>query len=124
MCTRIFWYLQQHGFDVTYLRVKPDGLVDLSEPRNTVRTDIRLVSVMAALGKIPIDVKKWSVSLMSLSGQCHKVYSPKGVGALYMRRRPRIRVEPQMNGGGQKRGIRSGLFICLIVGMGMFVLFY
>ncbi|PWA88432.1 nitrogen fixation S (NIFS)-like 1 [Artemisia annua] len=141
-------YLQQHGFDVTYLRVKPDGLVDLDELRNAIRTDTGLVSVMAvnneigviqpmeeigeicrefnvpfhtdaaqALGKIPIDVNKWNVSLMSLSG--HKVYGPKGVGALYMRRRPRIRVEPQMNGGGQERGIRSGTVPTpLVVGMG------
>ncbi|KAB5547433.1 hypothetical protein DKX38_010839 [Salix brachista] len=70
-----------------------------------------------ALGKIPIDVDKWNVSLMSLSG--HKIYGPKGVGALYMRRRPRIRVEPQMNGGGQERGIRSGTVPTpLVVGMG------
>jgi len=70
-----------------------------------------------ALGKIPIDVDKWNVSLMSLSG--HKIYGPKGIGALYMRRRPRIRVEPQMNGGGQERGIRSGTVPTpLVVGMG------
>lgn len=55
-----------------------------------------------ALGKIPIDVDKWNVSLMSLSG--HKIYGPKGVGALYMRRRPRIRVEPQMNGVDKREG--------------------
>lgn len=70
-----------------------------------------------ALGKIPVDVEKWNVSLMSLSG--HKIYGPKGVGALYMRRRPRIRVEPLINGGGQERGIRSGtLPTPLIVGFG------
>ncbi|PRQ48318.1 putative sulfurtransferase [Rosa chinensis] len=70
-----------------------------------------------ALGKIPIDVDKWDVSLMSLSG--HKVYGPKGVGALYMRRQPRIRVEPRMNGGGQERGIRSGTVpTSFVLGMG------
>ncbi|KAL0350457.1 UNVERIFIED_CONTAM: Cysteine desulfurase, mitochondrial [Sesamum radiatum] len=70
-----------------------------------------------ALGKIPIDVNKMNISLMSLSG--HKIYGPKGIGALYMRRRPRIRVEPQMNGGGQERGIRSGTVPTpLVVGFG------
>lgn len=141
-------HLQQEGFEITYLPVKPDGLIDLDELRAAIRPDTGLVSVMAvnneigviqpmeeigeickefkipfhtdaaqALGKIPIDVDKWNVSLMSLSG--HKVYGPKGVGALYMRRRPRIRVEPQMNGGGQERGIRSGTVPTpLVVGMG------
>lgn len=141
-------HLQQEGFDVTYLPVKSDGLIDLDELRDAIRPDTGLVSVMAvnneigviqpmeeigeickefkipfhtdaaqALGKIPIEVDKWNVSLMSLSG--HKVYGPKGVGALYMRRRPRIRVEPQMNGGGQERGIRSGTVPTpLVVGFG------
>lgn len=130
-------YLQQEGFDVTYLPVKPDGLVDLDLLRSSIRPDTGLVSIMAvnneigvvqpmeeigrickekgvpfhtdaaqALGKIPMDVDKMNISLMSLSG--HKIYGPKGVGALYVRRRPRIRVEPQMSGGGQERGIRSG----------------
>lgn len=141
-------HLQQEGFDVTYLPVNPDGLVDLEKLRSSIRPDTGLVSIMAvnneigviqpmeeigsicrefnvpfhtdaaqALGKIPIDVNKWNVSLMSLSG--HKIYGPKGVGALYLRRRPRIRVEPQMNGGGQERGIRSGTVPTpLVVGMG------
>ncbi|KAJ9177431.1 hypothetical protein P3X46_012653 [Hevea brasiliensis] len=141
-------HLQQEGFDVTYLPVGNDGIVDLEKLRSAIRPDTGLVSVMAvnneigviqpleeigkickefnvpfhtdaaqALGKIPIDVEKWNVSLMSLSG--HKIYGPKGVGALYMRRRPRIRVEPQMNGGGQERGIRSGTVPTpLVVGMG------
>lgn len=141
-------HLQQEGFDVTYLPVESDGLIGLEKMRAAIRPDTGLVSVMAvnneigvvqpmeeigaickeynipfhtdaaqALGKIPIDVNKWNVSLMSLSG--HKIYGPKGIGALYLRRRPRIRVEPQMNGGGQERGIRSGtLPTPLAVGMG------
>lgn len=141
-------HLQQEGFDITYLPVGSDGIVDLDKLRSAIRPDTGLVSVMAvnneigviqpveeigkickefnvpfhtdaaqALGKIPIDVEKWNVSLMSLSG--HKIYGPKGIGALYMRRRPRIRVEPQMNGGGQERGIRSGTVPTpLVVGMG------
>ncbi|KAK1383160.1 Cysteine desulfurase [Heracleum sosnowskyi] len=141
-------HLQQEGFDVTYLPVGSDGLIDVGKLREAIREDTGLVSVMAvnneigviqpmeeigavckefkipfhtdaaqALGKIDVDVDKWNVSLMSLSG--HKIYGPKGVGALYMRRRPRIRVEPQMNGGGQERGIRSGTVPTpLVVGMG------
>lgn len=141
-------HLQQEGFEVTYLPVGSDGLVDLEKLRSSIRPDTGLVSIMAvnneigviqpmeeigqickefnipfhtdaaqALGKIPFSVDKWNVSLMSLSG--HKVYGPKGVGALYLRRRPRIRVEPQMNGGGQERGIRSGTVPTpLVVGMG------
>ncbi|GLU20182.1 hypothetical protein SLE2022_363940 [Rubroshorea leprosula] len=141
-------HLQQEGFEVTYLPVGSDGIIDLERLRREIRPDTGLVSVMAvnneigviqpleeigrickefnvpfhtdaaqALGKIPVDVERWNVSLMSLSG--HKIYGPKGVGALYMRRRPRIRVEPQMNGGGQERGIRSGTVPTpLVVGMG------
>ncbi|PON92142.1 Cysteine desulfurase IscS [Trema orientale] len=141
-------HLQQEGFEITYLPVGSDGLVDLEKLRSSIRPATGLVSIMAvnneigviqpmeeigkickefnipfhtdaaqALGKIPINVDKWNVSLMSLSG--HKVYGPKGVGALYLRRRPRIRVEPQMNGGGQERGIRSGTVPTpLVVGMG------
>ncbi|GAA0180322.1 lyase [Lithospermum erythrorhizon] len=141
-------HLQQEGFNVTYLPVEKDGLVNLHTLRESIRPDTGLVSVMMvnneigviqpmqeigeickefkipfhtdaaqALGKIPIDVDKMNISLMSLSG--HKIYGPKGVGALYMRRRPRIRVEPQMNGGGQERGIRSGTVPTpLVVGFG------
>ncbi|XP_031260374.1 LOW QUALITY PROTEIN: cysteine desulfurase, mitochondrial-like [Pistacia vera] len=141
-------HIQQEGFEITYLPVGSDGLVNLDELRAAIRPDIGLISVMAvnneigviqpmeetgqlcnefkipfhtdaaqALGKIPIDVEKWNVSLMSLSG--HKIYRPKGIGALYLRRRPRIRVEPLINGGGQEKGIRSGtLPTPLIVGFG------
>ncbi|XP_020109408.1 cysteine desulfurase, mitochondrial-like [Ananas comosus] len=141
-------WLQQEGFEVTYLPVRPDGLVDLDALAAAIRPDTGLVSVMAvnneigvvqpledigcicrdkrvpfhtdaaqALGKIPIDVARMGVALMSLSG--HKIYGPKGVGALYLRRRPRVRVEPQMSGGGQERGIRSGTVPTpLAVGMG------
>lgn len=141
-------HLQQEGFDITYLPVKSDGLVDLERLRAEIRPDTGLVSVMMvnneigviqpiaeigkickefnvplhtdaaqALGKIAIDVDKMNISLMSLSG--HKIYGPKGIGGLYMRRRPRIRVEPQMNGGGQERGIRSGTVPTpLVVGFG------
>ena len=141
-------HLQQEGFDVSYLPVKNDGLVDLQLLADSIRPDTGLISVMAvnneigvvqpmeeigrickgkgvffhtdaaqALGKIAIDVEKMNISLMSLSG--HKIYGPKGVGALYLRRRPRVRVEPQMNGGGQERGIRSGTVPTpLVVGMG------
>ncbi|OAY74967.1 cysteine desulfurase, mitochondrial-like [Ananas comosus] len=140
--------LQQEGFEVTYLPVRPDGLVDLDALAAAIRPDTGLVSVMAvnneigvvqpledigricrdkgvpfhtdaaqALGKIPIDVDRMGIALMSLSG--HKIYGPKGVGALYLRRRPRVRVEPQMSGGGQERGIRSGTVPTpLVVGMG------
>ncbi|KAK8957092.1 hypothetical protein KSP39_PZI000385 [Platanthera zijinensis] len=141
-------HLQQEGFDITYLPVGTDGLIDLDQLESAIRPDTGLVSVMAvnneigvvqpleeigkickekgipfhtdaaqALGKIPIDVEKMGIGLMSLSG--HKIYGPKGVGALYLRRRPRVRVEPQMSGGGQERGIRSGTIPTpLVVGFG------
>lgn len=141
-------HLQQEGFDVTYLPVKKDGLIDLNELKDAIRHDTGLVSIMTvnneigviqpiaeigalcrerkvflhtdaaqAAGKIPLNVDDLKVDVMSLSA--HKLYGPKGIGALYMRRRPRIRVEPQMNGGGQERGIRSGtLPTPLAVGFG------
>uniref|UniRef100_A0A453KMC4 cysteine desulfurase n=6 Tax=Triticinae TaxID=1648030 RepID=A0A453KMC4_AEGTS len=141
-------YLQQEGFEVTYLPVRPDGLIDVAQLADAIRPDTGLVSVMAvnneigvvqpleeigricrekgvpfhtdaaqALGKIPIDVNQMGIGLMSLSA--HKIYGPKGVGALYLRRRPRIRVEPQMSGGGQERGIRSGTVPTpIVVGFG------
>ncbi|WP_404790103.1 cysteine desulfurase family protein [Altericista sp. CCNU0014] len=131
-------YLERLGFEVTYLAVRPDGLVDLQDLAQTLRSDTVLVSIMAAnseigvlqplaeigalcrshnvlfhtdaaqgIGKIPLDVRAMSVDLMSLTA--HKFYGPKGVGALYIRRRsPRVQLAPQMHGGEQERGFRSG----------------
>ena len=129
--------LSEEGFDITYLPVGKDGIVDLEQLRLAIREDTVLVSVMAvnneigvvqpleqigalcrerkvffhtdaaqAVGKIPIDVNKMNIDLLSISG--HKVYGPKGIGALYVRRRPRVRLEPIITGGGQERGLRSG----------------
>ena len=141
--------LQARGFDVTYLPVQPDGRLDLDALKAAVRPgETAVVSVMAAnneigvlqdlaaigdvaraagaffhtdaaqaAGKIPIDVDKQSIDLLSISG--HKLYGPKGVGALYVRRRPRVRLEAQMSGGGQERGLRSGTVPTpLVVGLG------
>ncbi len=140
-------YLETLGFEITYLPVKPDGLLDLSELENALRADTVLVSVMAAnneigvlqplpeigllckekgiifhtdaaqaIGKIPLDVQEMQVDLMSLTA--HKIYGPKGVGALYVRRRnPRVKIAPQIHGGGHERGLRSGtLYVPQIVG--------
>ncbi|MBS0017079.1 MAG: IscS subfamily cysteine desulfurase [Arthrospira sp. SH-MAG29] len=142
-------YLQGLGFDVTLLSVQPDGLIDLTELEEAFRPDTILVSVMAAnneigvlqplakigkmcrdrhilfhtdaaqaLGKIPLDVEEMNIDLMSLTA--HKVYGPKGIGCLYVRRRqPRVKIAPQIHGGGQERGIRSGtLYTPQIVGFG------
>merc|ERR1711892_1178604 len=140
--------LEAEGVDVTYLPVKTDGLVDMEQLEAAMRPDTSLVSVMTvnneigviqpveeigklcrskkiffhtdaaqAVGKIPMDVNKMNIDLMSISG--HKVYGPKGVGALYVRRRPRVRVEPIQSGGGQERGLRSGTVPTpLVVGLG------
>merc|ERR1711892_1321444 len=140
--------LESEGVDVTYLPVKTDGLVDMEQLEAAIRPDTSLVSVMTgnneigviqpveeigklcrskkiffhtdaaqAAGKIPMDVNKMNIDLMSISG--HKVYGPKGVGALYVRRRPRVRVEPIQSGGGQERGLRSGTVPTpLVVGLG------
>ncbi|KZT02301.1 cysteine desulfurase NFS1 [Laetiporus sulphureus 93-53] len=141
--------LQEEGFDVTYLPVQKNGIVDLAELEKAIRPDTALVSIMTvnnetgviqpikeigalirrhrgvhfhtdaaqAAGKIPIDVNEMNVDLMSLSG--HKLYGPKGIGACYVRRRPRVRLEPIINGGGQERGLRSGtLATPLVAGMG------
>jgi cysteine desulfurase len=140
--------LERQGFEVTYLEVQEDGLVDLEVLKAAIRPDTILVSVMfvnneigviqdiptigalcrekgiifhvdaaQASGKVEIDVKKLPVDLMSLAS--HKTYGPKGIGALYVCRKPRVRLEAQMHGGGHERGMRSGtLPTHQIVGMG------
>ena len=140
--------LERQGFEVTYLDPEPDGLVDLAKFQAALRPDTIVVSVMhvnneigviqpierigeicrakgiifhvdaaQSTGKVPIDLEKLKVDLMSFSA--HKTYGPKGIGALYIRRKPRVRLEPQMHGGGHERGFRSGtLPTHQIVGMG------
>jgi len=140
--------LERSGFEVTYLDVRPDGLLDLAQFEAALRPDTILASVMMvnneigviqdieaigemcrargvifhvdaaqASGKVPIDLGKLKVDLMSFSA--HKTYGPKGIGALYVRRKPRVRLEAQIHGGGHERGLRSGtLPTHQIVGMG------
>jgi len=140
--------LEREGYSVTYLDVLPDGLIDLEAFKSALRPDTILVSVMAvnneigvvqdtaaigeicrargilfhvdaaqATGKMPLDLAALKVDLMSFSA--HKTYGPKGVGALFVRRKPRVRIEAQMHGGGHERGMRSGtLPTHQIVGMG------
>jgi cysteine desulfurase len=140
--------LERDGFEVTYLDVAPDGLLDLARFESALRPDTTVVSVMhvnneigviqdipaigaicrarkvvfhvdsaQATGKLPIDLGTLKVDLMSFSA--HKTYGPKGVGALFVRRKPRVRIEAQMHGGGHERGMRSGtLPTHQIVGMG------
>jgi cysteine desulfurase len=140
--------LERQGFDATYLDVEPDGLLDLNKLKDAMRPDTIVVSVLfvnneigviqditaignlcrergiifhvdaaQATGKVAIDMAKLPVDLMSMSA--HKTYGPKGQGALYVRRKPRIRIEAQMHGGGHERGMRSGtLATHQIVGMG------
>jgi cysteine desulfurase len=140
--------MERQGFEATYLNVKENGLLDLDAFRAAIRPDTVLASVMAvnneigviqdiealgricrekgvifhvdaaqATGKMPIDLSKLPVDLMSFSA--HKTYGPKGIGALYVRRKPRVRLEAQMHGGGHERGMRSGtLATHQIVGMG------
>ncbi|AEI88597.1 cysteine desulfurase [Candidatus Midichloria mitochondrii IricVA] len=141
-------HLEQEGFRVTYLPVKTNGLIDLKDLENAISSDTLLVSIMTinneigviqpiskigkicrshgaffhtdaaqAFGKIPLDVEVMNIDLMSISG--HKIYGPKGIGALYIRRKPRVRLTAMINGGGQERGMRSGtLPTPLVVGMG------
>ena len=141
-------HLEQQGFDVTYLPVQKNGLVDLEALRAAVTDKTVVVSIMAvnneigviqplaeigkicrekkaffhtdaaqAVGKIPLDVEAMNIDLMSISG--HKIYGPKGIGALYVRRKPRVRLVPLIVGGGQERGFRSGtLPTPLCVGLG------
>jgi cysteine desulfurase len=140
-------YLETLGFEITILPVQPDGLVNLDQLDKTFRPDTVLVSVMAAnneigviqplaaigarcrdrqvlfhtdaaqaIGKIPLDVAAMNIDILSLTA--HKVYGPKGIGALYVRRRdPRVMIAPQLHGGGHERGMRSGtLYTPQIVG--------
>src|SRR4030095_187102 len=142
-------YIESKGGEVTWLEVKPNGLIDLSELEAAIRSDTILISIMyanneigtimpmkeiceiakrkgvliftdatQAVGKIPIDVNKTGIDLMAFSA--HKMYGPKGVGALYVRRKnPRVKVTAQMDGGGHERGMRSGtLNVPGIVGFG------
>jgi cysteine desulfurase len=130
-------YLERLGFEVSYLSVQSDGLLDLHVLEKTFRPETVLVSVMAAnseigvlqplaqigamcrdrnvlfhtdaaqaLGKVSLDVEAQAIDLMSLTA--HKLYGPKGIGALYLRRKPRVQLAPQLHGGGQERGFRSG----------------
>jgi len=140
--------LEEQGWDITYLPVGQDGLLDVEHVRNAIRPDTAMVSVMfvnneigvvqpieeigklcrenkvffhtdaaQAAGKVEIDVNKMNIDLLSLSS--HKVYGPKGVGALFVRRKPRVRVRPIIDGGGQERGMRSGtLPASIVIGFG------
>ena len=142
-------YLEKLGFSVTYLPVQSNGLIEMSALEKAMRSKTILVSVMAAnneigvlqpiaeigklchekgvifhtdaaqaLGKISLDVRTMNIDLMSVTA--HKLYGPKGIGALYVRRKsPRVRLSPQMHGGGQERGLRSGtLYTPQIIGFG------
>ncbi len=142
-------HLEQEGIKITYLPIKSNGIIDLETLKNAITDQTMLVSVMAVnneigvvqplkeigkicrerdvffhsdiaqgFGKIPIDVNEFNIDLASISG--HKIYGPKGIGALYVRKKPRVRVTPLINGGGQERGMRSGTLPApLIVGLGM-----
>lgn len=140
--------LEREGYEVTYLIPETNGLIDLNKLEQAIRDDTIVVSIMhvnneigiiqdiekigelcrsrgivfhvdatQSVGKLPIDLTKLKVDLMSFSS--HKLYGPKGIGGLYVRRKPRIRIEAQMHGGGHERGMRSGtLPVHQIVGMG------
>ncbi|MDV5141057.1 IscS subfamily cysteine desulfurase [Chimaeribacter arupi] len=140
--------LEQEGFDVTYLTPQRNGLIDLADLAAAMRDDTLLVSIMhvnneigvvqdvaaigelchsrgilfhvdatQSVGKLPVDLNELRIDLMSFSG--HKIYGPKGIGGLYVRRKPRVRIEAQIHGGGHERGMRSGtLPVHQIVGMG------
>jgi cysteine desulfurase len=140
--------LEQEGFSATFLSVQKNGLIDLNELEKAITDKTCLVSIMAvnneigviqplkeigalcrkkgvffhtdaaqAFGKIPLDVEEMNIDLMSISG--HKIYGPKGVGAIFIRRKPRVRIKPIFSGGGQERGIRSGTVPTpLAVGLG------
>jgi len=141
--------LGEEGFEITYLPVQKNGVISLQELEAAIRPTTSLVSIMAvnnetgviqplkeigallrkyrgvyfhtdgaqAVGKIPLDVNEMNIDLMSISG--HKLYGPKGIGAAYVRRRPRVRLEPILSGGGHERGLRSGTVpTALVVGLG------
>jgi cysteine desulfurase len=140
--------LEQEGFSVTFLPVQKNGLIDLNQLESAITDKTCLVSVMSvnneigviqplkeigeicrkkgaffhtdaaqAFGKIPLDVEAMNIDLMSISG--HKIYGPKGIGAIFIRRKPRVRIKPLFSGGGQERGIRSGTSPTpLVVGLG------
>ncbi|KAF8965204.1 cysteine desulfurase NFS1 [Flammula alnicola] len=141
--------LGEEGFEITYLPVQKNGVISLEELEAAIRPTTSLVSIMAvnnetgviqplkeigalirkhrgvyfhtdaaqAVGKIHLDVNEMNIDLMSISG--HKLYGPKGIGAAYVRRRPRVRLEPILSGGGQERGLRSGTVpAALVVGLG------
>lgn len=143
-----FRHLEQEGFKVTYLPVQKNGLIDLDVLEAALTDQTSLVSIMAAnneigviqplaeigklcrekgiffhtdaaqaVGKIPLDVREMNIDLLSISG--HKLYAPKGIGALYVGRKPRVRLQALISGGGQERGMRSGtLAPALCVGLG------
>jgi cysteine desulfurase len=140
--------LSEKGFKVTYLPVNKDGLININELESAITDKTLIVSIMGvhneigviqplkkigeickkhdvffhtdcaqAVGKIPLDVNDMNIDLLSISG--HKIYAPKGIGALYVRRKPRVRISAMMSGGGQERGMRSGtLSPALCVGLG------
>jgi cysteine desulfurase len=141
-------HLETEGFEVTYMNPKDNGLVDIDDLKSLIKPTTTVISIMhvnneigviqdletigkicrdnkivfhvdaaQSPGKVDIDVDKYNIDLLSLSA--HKVYGPKGIGALYVRRKPRIRLQPQMHGGGHERGFRSGtLPTHQVVGMG------
>ena len=145
--------LEKQGFDVTYLPVQSNGLIDLELLEASLCDDTLLVSIMAvnneigviqpiteigalcrkrniffhtdaaqAVGKIPLDVEAMNIDLLSISG--HKMYAPKGIGALYVRRKPRVRLNALITGGGQERGMRSGTLptpLCVGLGQAAFI---
>jgi cysteine desulfurase len=140
--------LEQEGFKITFLPVQKNGIVDLNLLENAITNETALVSIMSinneigviqplkeigaicrkkgvffhsdcaqAFGKIPLDVEDMNIDLMSISG--HKIYGPKGIGAIYIRRKPRVRIKSLISGGGQERGIRSGTVATqLVAGLG------
>lgn len=141
--------LETEGFEITYLDPEIDGLLDLNKLKDAIRKDTILISVMGvnnetgviqnleeigkiahehgilfhtdcaqAFGKIPLDVERMHIDLMSISS--HKIYGPKGIGGLYVRQKPKVRLVPIIHGGGQERGLRSGtLSVPLCVGFGL-----